>query len=121
MVVGYHLSRLKDQCGGLGITETHDDSRKPLGIVLGETSIVGDLGEIQFRTQIDRGHHILYQGWVGLVENFLSHSLQTIHYLQLGVGEVTVHAIHLIILLVENQLFVHDYIIINYVVKTHTA
>ena len=57
-----HLSTTKYQPCGFGVPQPHNDSSKTIGIVLCCLPLPCNFLQIQFATQINSTHHILYLG-----------------------------------------------------------
>ena len=53
-----HLAGGKDQSGGLGLTDTHDDGSKTLGVILCVASMQGNRLEVQAAIEIDGGDDV---------------------------------------------------------------
>ena len=53
-----HLARGKDQGGGLGLADTHDDSGETLGVVLCITSVEGNRLQVESAVKVHRGDNV---------------------------------------------------------------
>ena len=55
----YHFSTGEYQSSGLRLSDPHNDSSEPLGVVLCIPSLQSYLFEVQFHHQVACGHHVL--------------------------------------------------------------
>lgn len=68
-----HAAGLEDQDGGFGLGLAHDDCGEALLVVAASLHLLGDQLQVQIilDVHLGKGHHVLHQGEVRLLLNFL--------------------------------------------------